>query len=1293
MQAVLLQDASAQICQEPLRAASGTSIQSVGCPGNPEPPQPTVARAATFVGDSVPSEMVIGQQYPVSVSMQNTGSQSWSAAQAFRLGSQNPGDNTRWGLHRVDVSGSVHTGGTAVFSFTAKAPSTPGTYSFQWRMVQDGVAWFGATTTNRSITVYTSTVTGNLEGVYGGNIEGWACSTRINQPIDVHLYVGGAAGVGTGIGAFTANLASESAVGSSCLSGGAAHRFRIPISQQVIAQHAGKLIYIHGISPVGTGNPVINGSGAHRIPQNQAPSVSLVSPPQGEIVGEGGQTVLRAQASDPDDGVASVTFYANGQSIGTRTGAPYEITWTGIPAGLNYVHAEVSDTRGAATASGSVQIKGSQIIGDIGGISNGNVWGWACATFVDSPIELHMYLGGAAGTGVGVLAHTANAPSDAAVATACKANGSAYSFSIPITEQLVQQHGGKAIYLHGISPWGGPNHTINRSGTFQIPANQAPTVAMTSPTPGNFQTPVSFTLKAAASDADDGVAKVTFYANDQAIYTATQAPYQFPVANLTEGTHTYHAVAEDTRGATTTSASVSIEAIRVPWTPPLIPGGRPSVKRQYVYDEQQQLCKVIEPETGATVMGYDGAGNLIWSASGLSLPDATQCNRDIALASGRVVNRTYDARNRLHTLAFPDQQGNQTRTYTATSQPKTITTQNSDLSVHGGSQVINVYDYYRRGLLKGESVSQPGWYAWGIGYGYDRNANLHIQTYPTNLQINYAPNALGQPTQARDQTGYAYATGVSYYPNGAIKQFTYGNGIVHSMGQNARQLPSRVISSGGVLDNEYSYDRMGNVTAIRDLARGDHYSRWMTYDPNDRLLTAQSLSFGGDATHRFSYDGLDNLTSWTLGGVKDYASYVYDPVTRRLGNIKNSAGATIVGLDYDPQGNLENRNGQVYDFDLGNRLRAVAGKETYRYDGQGRRVLAWEYASQANVLSQYSQAGQILYQENQRAGKNDENIYLAGSLIAIREWTAAGGYAAKFQHTDALGSPVAVTSQAGQVVERNEYEPYGAVIGKLNYQGIGYTGHVQDAATGLTYMQQRYYDPACGCFLSVDPVTAYDNGDMRFFNRYAYAFNNPYKFTDPDGRAPPLPNPLFFKGIGKAVVDTVVQVATWRSHAMSPITPFGYPSDPVEAGGYRFGSALMVAEGARGLGQGAGSLVSTEARLANSALVVRGGSPEGANSVAGLAKGTGTHPAGVTGFSAESANGASLCQLCANVNHNQVGVTTVGQVRAAGGDVVSTAGVSPTHATVTGLKPEAANRLFTPTQPNPVPAAERIKRP
>ena len=105
----------------------------------------------------------------------------------------------------------------------------------------------------------------------------------------------------------------------------------------------------------------------------------------------------------------------------------------------------------------------------------------------------------------------------------------------------------------------------------------------------------------------------------------------------------------------------------------------------------------------------------------------------------------------------------------------------------------------------------------------------------------------------------------------------------------------------------------------------------------------------------------------------------------------------------------------------------------------------------------------------------------------------------EYIHTDALGTPVAVTNSAGTVIERSEYEPYGKVLNRPVKDGPGYTGHVEDAATGLTYMQQRYYDPTLGRFLSVDPVTANGNTGGNF-NRYWYANNNPYKFVDPDGR-------------------------------------------------------------------------------------------------------------------------------------------------------------------------------------------------
>lgn len=48
-------------------------------------------------------------------------------------------------------------------------------------------------------------------------------------------------------------------------------------------------------------------------------------------------------------------------------------------------------------------------------------------------------------------------------------------------------------------------------------------------------------------------------------------------------------------------------------------GGTPyTLTRSFVYDSSQRLCKRIEPETGVSVFSYDSAGNLDWSAHGLS---------------------------------------------------------------------------------------------------------------------------------------------------------------------------------------------------------------------------------------------------------------------------------------------------------------------------------------------------------------------------------------------------------------------------------------------------------------------------------------------------------------------------------------------------------------------------------------------------------------------------------------------------------------------------------------------------
>src|SRR5262245_61177327 len=126
-----------------------------------------VALSAAFVSQSVPSSMTAGQRYTVSVTMRNTGTTSWTAAALFRLGAANPYDNTRWGMNRVLMGSSdnVAPGQQKTFTWTVTAPSTAGSYNFQWRMVRDGVAWFGPLSTNVVVAVSGAVVVPNASFV------------------------------------------------------------------------------------------------------------------------------------------------------------------------------------------------------------------------------------------------------------------------------------------------------------------------------------------------------------------------------------------------------------------------------------------------------------------------------------------------------------------------------------------------------------------------------------------------------------------------------------------------------------------------------------------------------------------------------------------------------------------------------------------------------------------------------------------------------------------------------------------------------------------------------------------------------------------------------------------------------------------------------------------------------------------------------------------------------------------------------------------------------------------------
>ena len=110
--------------------------------------------SAQFVREAVPTVMTTGEEYVVSVTIQNTSRATWTAEKNYRLGAQNPQDNQTWG-GRISLSPTerVYPDTPKTFTFTVTAPSQPGTYPFQWRMLEEGVEWFGGLTENVLITV------------------------------------------------------------------------------------------------------------------------------------------------------------------------------------------------------------------------------------------------------------------------------------------------------------------------------------------------------------------------------------------------------------------------------------------------------------------------------------------------------------------------------------------------------------------------------------------------------------------------------------------------------------------------------------------------------------------------------------------------------------------------------------------------------------------------------------------------------------------------------------------------------------------------------------------------------------------------------------------------------------------------------------------------------------------------------------------------------------------------------------------------------------------------------------
>ncbi|CAN7149533.1 RHS repeat-associated core domain-containing protein [Microbacterium sp. LjRoot45] len=102
--------------------------------------------------------------------------------------------------------------------------------------------------------------------------------------------------------------------------------------------------------------------------------------------------------------------------------------------------------------------------------------------------------------------------------------------------------------------------------------------------------------------------------------------------------------------------------------------------------------------------------------------------------------------------------------------------------------------------------------------------------------------------------------------------------------------------------------------------------------------------------------------------------------------------------------------------------------------------------------------------------------------------------------TDSQGSVVGTVHNTdwSSGVVRKRPDPFGGARSSTSVTsaGRGFLGAVHDS-NALVLLGARYFDPAAGVFVSVDPLL--DPGNPAQFNAYVYAGNNPVTWSDPSG--------------------------------------------------------------------------------------------------------------------------------------------------------------------------------------------------
>jgi len=554
------------------------------------------------------------------------------------------------------------------------------------------------------------------------------------------------------------------------------------------------------------------------------------------------------------------------------------------------------------------------------------------------------------------------------------------------------------------------------------------------------------------------------------------------------------------------------------------PAQDPTIKIKY--DSSGNRISLEDPDRGTSQYQYDLNNNLVVSTD----------------ARGRRVTRTYDALNRILTTTYPDGLGQVEYQFSY------------DDSTDGGMNTVGrlaqvsdpnctttySYDDEGRNVRTRRTISGATYETTRTFDFAGRPIELNYPTNAADLRLLYDyDNVTGDVEQIADLTnGKIFLAGQMSSVFGTPERVAYGNGINRSYKFDSLgvikelRTESPAYAQNEISRIELTTDLRGNLIRQQELVDPPEFTGAQIlgdmsyqYDHLHRLIAGYGTTMSGEGAgtvtnprFAYSYDALGRMVS---NSRFDNVSPQYQGLTPKYEYSTNPADSgpyhapeliTIGGdiahsLEYDEAGNLLSVSSGVassegnlldreYSWDALGRLTAVAANgvtTSFIYDAQNRRIR--KISTNGTDVTYVGELVEVTPQGVTAHVMHD------GTRIARVE---PGGNVS-YIIDDQIGSSTIMSNELGEVVQRLDYEPYGAIIENSRSMNLAsfrhtFTGQELDSETELMFYGARYYDPVIGLFCSADPIVP-DPSMPQSFNRYAYVMNSPLMYTDPTGNS------------------------------------------------------------------------------------------------------------------------------------------------------------------------------------------------